>query len=73
MANPNLQGDLVDAEIAQSMRYIQRQRTLRTIAVVLGLAAVLGIGAIIVVAAYSDESDSIREIKAAHPESAQQR
>jgi hypothetical protein len=71
MADPNLQGELVDAEIAQSVRYIQKQRTMRIIAVVLGLAAVLGIGALVVMAAYSDESESIRQIKAAQPESAQ--
>ena len=72
MADPNLQGELVDAEIAQSVRYIQKQRTMRTVAVVVGLAAVLGIGALVVMAAYSDESESIRQIKAAHPESIQQ-
>lgn len=72
MADPNLQGELVDAEIAQSVRYIQKQRTMRTVAVIVGLAAVLGIGALIVMAAYSDESESIRQIKASHPESLQQ-
>jgi hypothetical protein len=65
--------DLVDAEIAASVRYIQKQRTLRTVGVVVGLAAVLGIGALIVMAAYADESESVRQIKAAQPESAQQK
>ena len=73
MADPNLQSELVDAEIAQSVRYIQKQRTMRTVAVVVGLAALLGIGAVIVMAAYADESDAIRQIKAAQPESAQQK
>lgn len=71
MADPNLQGELVDAEIAQSMRYIQKQRTMRTVAVVLGLAAAIGIGAFIVMAAYSDESEAIRQIKAAQPDTTQ--
>jgi len=65
--NPN--DGSIDIDVAQSLREIERQRTMRTIGVVVGLAAVLTIGIVVVIAAYADESDAIREIKAAHPES----
>lgn len=65
--NPN--DGSIDIDVSQSLREIERQRTMRTIGVVVGLAAVLTIGIVVVIAAYSDESDAIREIKAAHPES----
>jgi hypothetical protein len=67
MQDPN--DGSIDIDVTQSLREIQRQRTLRTIGVVVGLAAVLTIGIVVVIAAYSDESDAIRDIKAAHPES----
>ena len=68
MANPNLP-ESIDIDVTQSLREIQRQRTLRTVGVVVGIAAVLAIGGILVVAAYSDESQAIRDIKAAQPDS----
>lgn len=70
MADPNLHDDSIDVDVTQSLREIERQRTMRTIGVIVGLAAVLTIGIIFVVAAYSHESDAMREIKAAQPESA---
>lgn len=69
MADPNFPNGSIDVDVDESLREIQKQRTMRTIGVVLGLAAVLAIGAILVVAAYSDESEAIRDIKAAQPES----
>lgn len=65
--NPN--DGSIDIDVTQSLREIERQRTMRTIGVVVGLAAVLTIGIVVVIAAYSDESEAIREIKAAQPES----
>jgi hypothetical protein len=35
---------------------------------VLGITAILAIGSVLVIAAYADESEAIRDIKAAHPE-----
>ena len=64
--NPN--DGSIDIDVSQSLREIERQRTMRTIGVVVGLAAALTIGIVVVIAAYSDESEAIREIKAAHPE-----
>lgn len=68
MADPNLAGESIDVDVNESLREIQKQRTLRTIGVVVGLAAILTIGAILVIAAYGDESEAVRDIKAAHPE-----
>ncbi|HEU5075654.1 MAG TPA: hypothetical protein VFU02_15785 [Polyangiaceae bacterium] len=59
----------IDIDVAQSLREIERQRTIKTVGVVVGLAAVLTIGIVVVIAAYSDESDAVRDIKAAQPES----
>ncbi len=69
MADPNFPSGSIDVDVDESLREIQKQRTVRTIGVVLGLAAALVIGALLVVAAYSDESEAIRDIKAAQPES----
>lgn len=69
MGDFNPKDGSVDIDVTQSLREIERQRTLRTIGVVVGLAAVLTIGIVVVIAAYSDESEAIREIKAAQPES----
>lgn len=68
MVDPNLP-ESIDIDVTQSLREIQRQRTLRTVGVVVGITAVLAIGGILVVAAYSDESQAIRDIKAAQPDS----
>jgi len=69
VADPNFPSGSIDVDVDESLREIQKQRTVRTIGVVLGLAAALVIGALLVVAAYSDESEAIRDIKAAQPES----
>lgn len=59
----------IDVDVAQSLREIERQRTIKTVGVVVGLAAALTIGIVVVIAAYSDDSDAVRDIKAAQPES----
>jgi hypothetical protein len=47
------QGELIDEEVAQSVRYIQKQRSMKLIGVVVGLIAAIVIGAFTMTVAYS--------------------
>jgi predicted protein tyrosine phosphatase len=68
MANPNVPNS-IDVDLAQSLRQIERQRKTRMVLVLVGIAAALTIGSVLVIAAYADESEAVRDIKAAQPES----